>query len=239
MLAQTCVAVVALLGLSRAKPTTRMLRHDDVIVAGSDGSIVVMKDYEYELKQARDTLQRKMVDPVHVVPRQESHEHQRRCDESVEYQVLSDTNFNDWDVAMSPVVGNIGSTGASVAVSKGYSVANSAYGNNVISRSFLETLLGVDMPGKGTWTWTTSDDQTFSFQVPQGQYGLVVSNPYVRRVTGNYVSGCVDSPSYEPWQTTTYSTQEYTNMQWVTGPIRLCNSTAYPVPYCIGSGTHT
>lgn len=28
---------------------------------------------------------------------------------------------------MSPVVGNIGSTGASVAVTKGYSVANSAY----------------------------------------------------------------------------------------------------------------
>lgn len=28
---------------------------------------------------------------------------------------------------MSPVIGNIGSAGASVAVSKGYSVANSAY----------------------------------------------------------------------------------------------------------------
>lgn len=108
----------------------------------------------------------------------------------------------------------------------------------MISRSFLEKLLGVDMPGKGTWTWTTSDDQTFTFQVPQGQYGLVVSNPYVRRVTGNYISGCVDSPSYEPWQTTTYSTQSYTNMEWVEGPIRLCNSTTYPVPYCVGSGTH-
>ena len=108
----------------------------------------------------------------------------------------------------------------------------------MISRSFLEKLLGVDMPGKGTWTWTTSDEQKFTFQVPQGQYGLVVSNPYVRRVTGNYISGCVDSPSYEPWQTTTYETQEYTNMQWVKGPIRLCNSTSYPVPYCVGSGTH-
>lgn len=177
MLAQTCVAIVALLGFSHAKPTTRMLQHDDVIVAGSDGSIVVMKDYEYGLKEARETLQRKMVDPVRVATRQESHANQRRCDESVEYQVLSvsrasrfdcdsinfpgqppdvlvgqqviescvlynslssstavadpilsqDTNFNDWDVAMSPVVGNIGSTGASVAVSKGYSVANSAY----------------------------------------------------------------------------------------------------------------
>lgn len=41
--------------------------------------------------------------------------------------MAQDTNFNDWDVPMSPVVGNIGSTGASVAVTKGYSVANSAY----------------------------------------------------------------------------------------------------------------
>lgn len=40
---------------------------------------------------------------------------------------MKDTHFNDWDVAMSPVIGNIGSTGASVAVTKGYSVANSAY----------------------------------------------------------------------------------------------------------------
>lgn len=89
MLAQTCVAIVALLGLSRAQPTTRVLQHDDVIVAGSDGSIVVMKDYEYELKEARETLQRKMVDPVRVATKQGGHANQRRCDESVEYQVLS------------------------------------------------------------------------------------------------------------------------------------------------------
>lgn len=232
------MAIVALFSLSHTKPTAKPLQYDDVIVAGRDGSIVVMKDYEYELQEARETLHRRKADLVHIPPRKEAHTNQRRCDESIEYQVLSDTNFNDWDVAMSPVIGNIGSTGASVAVTKGYSVANSAYGNNAISRSFLEKLLGVDMPGKGTWTWTTSDEQKFTFQVPQGQYGLVVSNPYVRRVTGNYISGCVDSPSYEPWQTTTYSTQEYTNMQWVKGPIRLCNSTSYPVPYCIGSGTH-
>lgn len=89
MLAQTCVAIVALLSVGHAKPTTKLLQHDDVVVAGSDGSIVVMKDFEYELKEARETLKRRKVDPVHVTPRQESHANQRRCDESVEYQVLS------------------------------------------------------------------------------------------------------------------------------------------------------
>lgn len=89
MLAQTCVALVALLTLGQAKPTTKVLQYDDVIVAGSDGSIVVMKDYEYELKEARETLQRRMVDPVHVTAKQEAHINRRRCDETVEYQVLS------------------------------------------------------------------------------------------------------------------------------------------------------
>ncbi|POS80355.1 hypothetical protein DHEL01_v201246 [Diaporthe helianthi] len=242
MLAPGCLTIVALFSLGYSKPTAKVLQYDDVVVTDSNGSMVIMKDYEYALQEARETLHRRKTDVVHVSPespRRETRANRRRCDETIEYQVLSDTNFNDWDVAMSPVIGNIGSAGASVAVTSGYSVANSAYGNNVISRSFLEKLLGVDMPGKGTWTWTTSDDQQFTFQIPQGQYGLVVSNPYVRRVTGNYISGCVDSPNYEPWQTTTYSTQEFTNMQWVKGPIRLCNSTSYPVPYCIGSGKHT
>lgn len=95
MRAQTCVAIVALLGLGHAKPTAKVLQHDDVIVAGSDGSIVVMKDYEYELKEARESLQRRMVDPARIATKQESHANRRRCDETVEYQVLSVSgNFN-------------------------------------------------------------------------------------------------------------------------------------------------
>lgn len=89
MLARTCLAIVAFLSLGQAKPTTRMLQHDDVIVTGSDGLVVVMKDYEYELKEARETMQRRMADPVRVIDQQESHANQRRCDESTEYQVLS------------------------------------------------------------------------------------------------------------------------------------------------------
>lgn len=89
MLGHTCVAIAALLSLGHAKPTTKVLQHDDVIVAGSDGSVVVMKDYEYELKEARETLERRKVDPVHVATQKEGHANQRRCDESTEYQVLS------------------------------------------------------------------------------------------------------------------------------------------------------
>lgn len=89
MLAKTCVAIVALFSLGHAKPTAKALQYDDVIVAGSDGSIVVMKDYEYELKEARETLQRRKVDRNHAAPQRESHKSHRRCDKSIEYQVLS------------------------------------------------------------------------------------------------------------------------------------------------------
>lgn len=93
MLAQTCLAIVAFLSLGQAKPTTRMLQHDDVIVARSDGLVVVMKDYEYELKETRETMQLRMADPVRVIDQQKSHANQRRCDESVEYQVLSVSGY--------------------------------------------------------------------------------------------------------------------------------------------------
>jgi len=89
-----------------------------------------------------------------------------------------------------------------------------------------------------TTTWTTTDSETFTFWVPPGAHGLVVSQPYVRRVTGNLVTGCTDSPSYEPFTSDSYSSQTYNSMSWVKGPIILCNSTQYPVPFCNGQGVH-
>lgn len=87
-------------------------------------------------------------------------------------------------------------------------------------------------------SWTTENSQTFSFWVPAGQHGVVVSQPYVRRVTGNLVTGCADSPNYEPFTADSYSSQTYTEMTWVKGPIVLCNSTEYPIPFCNGNGVH-
>lgn len=87
-------------------------------------------------------------------------------------------------------------------------------------------------------TWTTTDTETFTFWVPPGEHGLVVSQPLVRRITGNYVSGCNDAPNYEPFTSDSYSSQTYNSMSWVRGPIILCNSTEYPVPFCNGEGSH-
>lgn len=77
------------------------------------------------------------------------------------------------------------------------------------------------------------------FSVPAGQWGVVVSNPYTRRLSGNVVSGCTDSPTTEEFSSDSYTSQSYGDLSWVTGPIRICNSSTYPVPYCVGTGTHT
>lgn len=89
-----------------------------------------------------------------------------------------------------------------------------------------------------THTYTTTDTTTFSFNVPVGQYGVVISNPYVHRVAGNVLSGCTDSPTTDAFTHNTYTSQSFGDLSWVKGPITMCNSSSYPIPYCIGTGTH-
>ncbi|KAI5925591.1 hypothetical protein F4810DRAFT_659200 [Camillea tinctor] len=162
----------------------------------------------------------------------------RGCDESSEVQVLSDTSFLNWDVGISPVVSAQGGT-ATVSIANGYMLANSVSVSESVTVNSLEKLLAVMLQVSYTETWTTVETQTFTYTVPDGQFGLVVSQPKVRRVEGNYIYGCVDAPSKEAFTSDTYTSQNYGNLNWVEGVIRLCNSTTYPVPYCIGTGSHS
>lgn len=102
----------------------------------------------------------------------------------------------------------------------------------------LESILTASLALQYSNTYTTTDTQTFSFNVPDGQYGVVISNPYTHRVAGNVLSGCTDSPSSDAFQWDTYTSQSFGDLEWVQGPISMCNSSTYPVPFCVGSGTH-
>lgn len=95
--------------------------------------------------------------------------------------------------------------------------------------------MGIDV----SESWTTTDTQTYTFSVPEGQYGVVVSNPNAHRLTGNVLSGCTDSPTSEPFVSDSYTSESFGSLSWVTGPIGLCNSSTYPVPFCVGTGTHS
>ncbi|KKY39432.1 hypothetical protein UCDDA912_g00644 [Diaporthe ampelina] len=253
MLFTSSAAVFALVGIAAAAPAKeepRLLFHDDVVLPRADGGFDVMKDWEWTdverrmEKEARDRAveykRRSLAGeniPVGASVAEYESSVERRCDESSEVQVLTDSQFTNWDVAMSPVIGATGGQ-ATIAVTKGYYVTNSISVGTGADYTVEKNVLKVSMKVDYSHSWTTTDSETFTYYITPGQYGVVVSNPYTRRITGNFVKGCTDSPSYDPFTSDSYENQNYSGMSWVAGPIRLCNASSYPIPYCTGSGTH-
>ncbi|RSL49991.1 hypothetical protein CEP54_012159 [Fusarium duplospermum] len=229
MLPSVALTLLGLVSASNAAVTKRSLSPDEVIVLGHDGSSQVMKVAEF------DALENKPVAPA--AAKGSSKLRRRACEKSSEVQVTSDKEFLNWDIAISPVVSSTGGT-ASVTVSSGYSLSNSVSVGTSFSASALEGILGMSLSVDYSETWSTSQDQSLTFQVPAGQHGVIVSQPYVRRVEGNYLDGCTDDWKKTSFVSDTYESQSYGNLQWVKGLIRLCNSTEYPIPYCNGEGSH-
>ncbi|KAI3392833.1 hypothetical protein diail_5146 [Diaporthe ilicicola] len=254
MLLKNSAAVLALVGLAAAVPAKKepmILFHDDVVLPRADGGFDVMKDWEWsdierrmekeQRQRAREERRRALAGEIipegaNVGPYESNI--QRRCEENaLEMQVLTDSQFTNWDVAMSPVIGATGGQ-ATVAVTKGFSITNTIGVGTGAEWTIAKDLFRASLKVDYARSWTTSDSQTFTYFIAPGQYGLVVSNPYTRRITGNFLTGCVDSSDYEPFTSDSYEDQTYTDMTWVAGPIRLCNSSTLPIPYCVGTGKH-
>lgn len=258
MFTKYATAIIALAALASAIPHSskekepRVLQHDDVILPRVDGGYDIMKDWEWETierrleRQAREAFaieaKRAVVAgeniPVGALTRRDADLQKRDCDRSMEVQILEDFEFTDWDVPMSPVIGATGGA-ATIMVTKGFSVANAVSISFKEDLSPVPTVLTMSLGIETSWTWTSTDSQSFSFTITPGQYGVVVSNPLVRRVIGNVLSGCTDYPMTESFVVDSHFNQTFGDLLWVEGPIRLCNSTTYPVPYCTGSGMHT
>ncbi|CAN8097005.1 unnamed protein product [Discula destructiva] len=239
MQVSTLAHLAALVGAVSAAPAPAPLNYDDVLLVGDDGSSKVIKEADYHLLKSRGVLTPAPA-AVHagsIKTRSSSNDNEKRCDESSEVQVVTDEKFLNWDVPMSSVVSAAGG-GVMVAVTSGYSISN-ALQTTVGMEATIEEVLGLSMQVSYTETWTTTETTAITYTVPANNYGLIVSQPMVRRIEGYYLSGCVDSPAKEAFTSDTYSSQSYGNLEWVTGVIRLCNSTSYPVPYCIGTGEHS
>ncbi|KAI5917491.1 hypothetical protein F4810DRAFT_717626 [Camillea tinctor] len=236
MLFRQLSQIAAVIGSVSAAPKPTQLSYDDVVLISGDGTSAIIKETEYAALVERDNL---LQGPVpELSARSSSPQKNRRCDESKEIQVTSDTSFLNWDVAISPVVSAAGGS-ATVSIGRGYSISNSVSATAGVDVSIIEDILSLSMSVSYSETWTTEESQTFSYTVPDGQFGVVVSQPKVRRVQGNYISGCVDDPTRTAFTSDTYFSQNYGNLAWVEGVIRLCNSTTYPIPYCIGEGSHS
>ncbi|GKT66429.1 hypothetical protein ColTof4_03921 [Colletotrichum tofieldiae] len=235
------LAAAGLIGAATAAPAPgpTALNWDDVIVVLSDGSTQIMNAAKYDAIEARavlppvlaDRRTDRVGDGIGAIARRDG------CEQSTEAQILSDEEFVGPDVAISPVVSSTGAI-ADVSVANGYNIENSVTVEAGIEVSAAEKVLGYSLSISYGQSWTTTETQTLRFTMQANQYGLVVSQPNVRRVTGNMITGCTDKPDVSPFTSDSYSSQSYGNLAWVKGVIRLCNSTVYPVPYCVGKGEH-
>lgn len=208
---------------------------------GVDGASTIMKEAEYDrlIKARYQPLAARAspAEPLAAAGPATKLRPRKRCDESTEYQVLSATNFTDWDVAMSPVL-SAQAGSVVLTVTEGYSVADRLVTKTGGTIGSLVKAIGW-APDDGDTTWTTTMLQTISFSVPAGQFGVVVSEPLVQRIEGNILSGCADAVESSAFTLDSHYGQTYGDLDWVMGVIRLCNSSSYPVPYCVGDGTHT
>ncbi|KAF4441829.1 hypothetical protein F53441_11914 [Fusarium austroafricanum] len=228
MIPSTLLALISLASVSQAAATPRILSPDDVIVLKTDGTSEIMKAADLEALETAPA--------INTTPSKRNVE--RRGCESTEVQILSEKEFLNWDVAMSPVISSLGGSKATVSVTSGFTIANAVKVGASFSIPIIKDILSSTLSVDYTKTWTSSEQQSLSFQVPDNHHGLIVSQPYVRRVQGNVLDGCGDDIKKEEFTSDSYESQSYGNMEWVKGIIRLCSSETYPVPFCNGEGSH-
>jgi hypothetical protein len=230
MIPSTLLALISLVSVSQAAATNKILSSDDVIVLKTDGTSQIMKAADLERLETAPAIEARSTAKKDL--------QRRDCQKSTEIQVLSEKEFLNWDVAMSPVISSLGGAKATVSVTSGFSIANSLKVGVGFSIPVIKDILTSSLSIDYTQTWTSSQQQSLSFVVPDDHHGIIVSQPYVRRVQGRVIDGCTDAPDKSEFISDSYESQSYGDLQWVKGIIRLCTSKTYPIPYCNGEGSH-
>ncbi|KAG5659167.1 hypothetical protein KAF25_000369 [Fusarium avenaceum] len=230
MIPSTFLALISLISVSQAAATNKILSSDDVIVLKTDGTSQIMKAADLERLETAPAIETRNIAKKGL--------QRRDCEKSTEIQVLSEKEFLNWDVAMSPIISSLGGAKATVSVTDGFTVANSLKVGVGFSIPLIKDILTSSLSIDYTETWTSSQQQSLSFVVPDEHHGIIVSQPYVRRVQGRVIDGCTDEPDKSEFISDSYESQSYGDLQWVKGIIRLCSSKTYPIPYCNGEGSH-
>lgn len=144
------------------------------------------------------------------------------------------SRFLGWDILMSSVLKGP----SSIAVTSGYEISNSiSVGTSAtftLVKDFLESSLSIDY----TSSWTSSQSQQFTANVPEGKYGAFVSNPWTNRQSGNVFEGVIGSEgSLTYYQADSFESKSFDNLAWVDGVISLCTGDSFPMKRCLGDGT--
>lgn len=149
-------ALFAVFGLAAtviaAPPRPRTLAADDVILLGHDGTSKIMKATKYNAIASATPIPAQITSyNVTSTP----HLTRRGCQQSTEVQVMSDEEFLNWDIAISPVASSLEGSSAGISVSNGVEISNSlAIGSEITigGSDIISVSLGMNLD----MSWSTS-----------------------------------------------------------------------------------
>lgn len=146
------------------------------------------------------------------------------------------TSFIGWDVAMSRVI-HAAAAQSTVILTSGFQIGNSIGVSEAAAFDFVPDFFTSTTTVSYEHSWVTTDSFMYSFPVPVGNYGIVVSNPHTTRNYGEVYQGCIGAMELiSTYQADSFEDHTYEGISWVEGSITACTSTTYPIPMCIGSG---
>ncbi|KAN0090130.1 hypothetical protein V8E51_018709 [Hyaloscypha variabilis] len=235
--------------VSAASLPHRMLTEDDVILYGRDGRVEVMKRSDYSIIAATDNPFYSSDDapPANATIYKATSSATSdelptralgaRCSTETVFTLNPVETFLNWDVLMSQVVkANTAST--TVTVTAGFSIANSISVSESATLSTVDAFLSTTFSISYTETWSSSYAAAYTFSIPTGKYGAVVSNPSTTRHSGYVDIGCIaEGATRTTFMADSYSSKSYDSLAWVDGVIQLCTGDTFPLPRCIGDGT--
>jgi hypothetical protein len=222
----------------------RNLTENDIIVWGSNGRMEVMNKSEFALlaSQSSTAFNLTASTPISLNSTITNNTLSSRslsprgCSSQTYFTMNDPETFLNWDVPMSSVLkGNTATT--TVTVTQGYTIANSISVGIATTYTLIEKILTTTLSISYTETWTSSYSAAYAFAIPEGKYGVVVSNPATTRHSGFIDVGCIGSSERSYFQADSYSSKAYGGLSWVDGTISLCTGDTYPVPMCNGGGT--
>jgi len=234
------LALVSTVFVSAAPPQInhrKTLESDDVVLLGANGTHTVMKNADYQAQLKASGMQ------FYTVPKIPNRTYssvpnlRKRCSTETVFTMNDDQSFLGDDVVMSSVVKADTET-ALVSVTSGYSISNSLSVSVSVDETLVEDFLSTSFGISTTETWGTSYTAAYTYTVPAGKYGVVVSNAKTLRKSGHVDIGCIAeaTESYD-FTSDSYTSQAYGGLSWVEGVIQLCTGDTYPVPMCTGNGT--
>ncbi|SZF01275.1 unnamed protein product [Blumeria hordei] len=159
----------------------------------------------------------------------------KRCPKETVWSMNPIKTYFNWDVPMSSVIHAPDNSSASISVSTGYWISNSlsssASNSNAI-KQFMTNNFDVSY----SKSWTTTHSSGYTFTIPPGKYGSIVSNPMTIQHSGFMDVGCIGQTTRTSFISESYRSMSQSGMPWVEGIITLCLGDSYPLRRCTGSG---